>query len=135
MEELTVQQAHEGFRSGRYTTRGLVEYFLQRIQSLDRNGPRINSILAISNTAITEADALDKHLSETSQLIGPLHGIPVLVKDQAETKGIVTTFGSRVFESHIPDADATLVKKLKGAGAIILAKTTIPGTSPLFIRH
>lgn len=127
MDELTVDQAHSAFKSGKYTSRQLVEHYLERIKTFDHNGPQINSTLALSSTAIEEAEKLDAHLKETSTFIGPLHGIPILVKDQADTKGIVTTYGSKIFKDNIPDEDATLVKKLKAAGAVIIAKTSLPG--------
>jgi Asp-tRNA(Asn)/Glu-tRNA(Gln) amidotransferase A subunit family amidase len=84
-------------------------------------------LLAQSGTALEEADKLDAHFKDTGTFIGPLHGIPVIVKDQAETKGIATTYGSIIAKNHVPLEDSTVVKKLKDAGAIILAKSTMPG--------
>ena len=129
LEELTITSAHSSFRNGSYTCQELVSAYLTRIKSLDQSGPKLNSILAHSHTALQEAAALDAHLASTGQFIGPLHGIPVIVKDQAETKGIVTTYGSIVAKEHVPEQDATVVRKLKEAGAIILAKSTMPGGS------
>ena len=65
-------------------------------------------------------------MRKTGKLSGPLHGIPVAVKDQAETKGLATSFGSIALKGYVPTEDATLVVKLKEAGAIILGKTTLP---------
>ncbi|RFU34153.1 hypothetical protein B7463_g2147, partial [Scytalidium lignicola] len=126
VDELTVEEVHKAYRLGTYTCRQLVEAFLERIDTLDCHGPNINSILARSTTAVAEADALDAHFKSTSQLIGQLHGIPVVVKDQVDTKGMITTYGSIVAAENIPTEDATLIKKLKKSGAIILAKTTMP---------
>lgn len=129
LEELTISQVHEAYKAGTYTCRQLVEAYLQRIKAVDQdsNGPKLNSILAISSVALSEADELDTKLKEKNQFVGPLHGVPVIVKDQAQTKGIVTTFGSIVAKDYVPDEDATLITKLKNAGAIILAKSTMPG--------
>lgn len=127
LEELTVADVHSAYKAGEYTCRKLVEFFLHRINTLDRDGPKLNSILARSSTALEEADALDEYLKRTNNFIGKLHGIPVIVKDQAETKEIVTTYGSIIAKDHVPTQDATVIRKLKLEGAIILAKSTMPG--------
>jgi amidase len=129
IEELTIASAHAAYKAGTYTCHDLVSAYFARIKSLDTdpNGPHLNSILAQSSTALDEASALDAHLSKTGELLGPLHGIPVVVKDQAQTKGLVTTYGSVAAKDHVPSEDATVVKKLKTAGAVVLAKTTMPG--------
>ena len=126
---MTVDQAHEAFKTGKYTSRTLVEYYLGRIRQLDQSGPKINSILAVSSTALSEAEALDTHFAKTQQFVGPLHGICVVLKDQIDTKDMVTSYGSQVFKNYIPAEDAVLVQMLKNSGAIILAKTTLPGES------
>lgn len=125
VRELTIAQAQDGFRAGAFTAQDLVKAFLDRIERLDKSGPRINSTMALSTTAISEAAALDAHFYQTGNFRGKLHGIPVLVKDQADTKGIETNYGSAAAKGNIPDEDATVVKKLKAAGAIILGKTTM----------
>ncbi|KAJ9633875.1 hypothetical protein H2204_006661 [Knufia peltigerae] len=126
--ELTISKAHDGYGSGNFTARQVVEYYLDRIQRLDKDasGPNLNSILAVSSTALAEADALDTHLKSTSSLKGSLHGIPVVIKDQADTADLTTTYGSIVAKYNVPKEDAALVAKLKAAGAIVLAKTTMP---------
>ena len=137
MEELTIAQAHEAFKNSNedgssLTSRKLTEYYMQRIKQFDVG--IINSISAISNNALAEAEALDAYFARTNTLIGPLHGIPVLVKGQVDTKGLLTTYGSKVFEKNIPAEDAVLVQKLKKAGAVILGKTTMPGQFDSFIH-
>lgn len=131
LTELTITEAQKGYLERKFTARQVVEYYLDRIQRYDKEdaGPKINSILAVSSTALAEADVLDSHLQSTSSLKGPLHGIPVVVKDQANTKGIPTTYGSIIAKDNVPEEDATIIAKLKAAGAIILAKTTMPGES------
>ena len=133
MDELTINQAHESFHFGTFAAQELVSYYLDRIQSIDRSGPTLNGVLAISSTAVAEAEALDKHLAETGKFKGPLHGIPVIVKDQAATIGLTTTYGSVKAKDNVPTEDATFVRKLKDAGAIVIAKSSMPGMSDLFL--
>jgi Asp-tRNA(Asn)/Glu-tRNA(Gln) amidotransferase A subunit family amidase len=82
VREMTIASAHEGFKSGRFTARELVAEFLQRIAQIDKGGPRVNSTMAISDTVLTEAALLDDFYTKNRKFWGPLHGIPVLVKDQ-----------------------------------------------------
>jgi amidase len=128
INELTIDKVQSAYKNGTYTCRELVEAYFDNIQTLDKAGPKLNALNAHSHTALDEADALDKHFKTTSTFIGPLHGIPVIVKDQCDTIGIETTYGN-VCCKHIPTTDATLVKRLKDAGAVILAKSTMPGMS------
>lgn len=126
VDELTIDQVHTAYRNGTYTTRDLTEAYFARIKALDQTGPKLNAIIAVSKTAIVEAAALDHYFKSNSKFIGPLHGIPVIVKDQCDTKGLETTYGNLRCK-HIPTEDATLVKRLKNAGAIVLAKSSMPG--------
>ena len=122
----TRPQNRYSFRSGELTCRRLVELYLERIEAYDKSGPELNSIITINPSVLEEAEELDRSFQQAREFAGPLHGIPVLVKDQAETAGIRTTFGSVAFEDYIPEVDATAVRKLKEAGAVILAKTNLP---------
>ncbi len=126
LEEATVAGVHTAYRDGSLTCRGLVEGYLARIEAYDRSGPALNSIVTINEKALEQADALDARLAETGDLSGPLHGVPVLVKDQAETAGIATAFGSEAAVGYVPEKDATAIGQLKQAGALILAKTAMP---------
>jgi Amidase len=105
----------------------LFERMLQLSEPEATQPPALNAILAISTTSLEEAAELDSHLAETNLLRGPLHGIPVIVKDQIETAGLITTYGSVKAKGHLPREDATVIQRLKDAGAIILAKSTMPG--------
>lgn len=125
LEEITIADAQDGFRRGTFTCKNLTGAFLARILALDKNGPKISSTMALSSTALEEAEALDRFYLETGNFKGPLHGITVLVKDQADTKGIVTTYSTIIAKDNVPDEDATVIKKLKDAGAVILGKTTM----------
>lgn len=126
IEEATIGDIHHAFADGSLTCRQLVQHYLDRIEMYDRNGPTLNSIVTVNPEALSEADRLDAQYAKAKKLTGPLHGIPVVVKDQAETKGVMTTFGSIAMDGYMPERDATAVAKLKDAGAIILAKTTMP---------
>jgi Asp-tRNA(Asn)/Glu-tRNA(Gln) amidotransferase A subunit family amidase len=125
LEELTVDAFHNALRKGALTAAELVDWYLARVQAHDRAGAQIQAVVTINPMARDEAAARDAYLSAHGRLCGPLHGVPVLVKDQAETAGLRTTFGSVLFESYVPESDATLVAKLKDAGAVILAKTAM----------
>jgi amidase len=126
VEELTIEQVHEGYRSGTFTVRDLVQAYLDRIASIDQSGPTLNSIITVSDTALEEADELDRAFTSKGELVGSLHGVPILVKDQIETAGLRTTFGSIAAGDYVPATDATVIAKLREAGAIILGKTTMP---------
>lgn len=122
--ETTVAAIHAAFEAGELTATQLVEMYLARIAAFDKSGPEINSVITISPTAIADAQALDGAFS-AGGLSGPLHGIPVLIKDQVDTVGMPTTMGSVLFKDYYPDRDAFVIEKLKTAGAIILGKVTL----------
>jgi amidase len=124
--ESTIQDIHKAFRAKELTARQLVELYLARNDACNENGPAINAVVAVNPRAVAQAEELDQSFANSGQLTGPLHGVPVLVKDQIETSGIPTTFGSIAIERYIPDNDATLIRQLKQAGAIILGKTLLP---------
>ena len=124
--EATVDDLQEAYESGEATCREVVNQYLDRIEAYDRNGPELNGIIRVNPRARERADELDQELDASGEFIGPLHGIPVLVKDQAETADIETTFGSIAFEEYQPTEDARIVRNLRDAGAIVLAKTNMP---------
>jgi amidase len=133
IEELTIAEVHASYQRREYTCRQLVEAYLERIRALDQVGPCLNAIVTLSRTALEEADVLDAYLKEHGRFSGTLHGIPIIVKDQCDTAGTETTYGN-ILCKHVPTKDATLVRKLKEAGAVILAKSTMPGTSTAPLR-
>ena len=124
-EELTIAGFHAQLRDGTLTSAELVRWYLQRIDDLDAHGPSIGSIVTVNPAALAEAEELDASFAATGRFRGPLHGVPVLVKDQAETAGISTAFGSALFADYVPTADATVVTWLREAGAVVLAKTAM----------
>ncbi|SAL71441.1 amidase [Caballeronia choica] len=126
LQEATIESVQTAFRDGSLTAVALVEAYLGRIEAIDRNGPKLNAIVTINPNVLDEARALDSAFGQTGRLQGPLHGVPVLVKDQIETAGIETSFGSVAMQGYIPENDATAITQLKAAGALILGKTAMP---------
>lgn len=126
IEELTIAAAHEGFRAGSFTARDLVDAYLDRIAAVDAAGPALNSIITVAADAREQADRLDAELARTGELTGPLHGVPVVVKDQIETADMPTSFGNVAAAQYVPAQDATAIAALRDAGAVILGKTTLP---------
>jgi amidase len=124
VHEQSIVDLQAAMRAGRVTSRGLVDSYLARIQAYDQAGPRLNSILLINPRARDEADALDRQRSE-GKVRGPLHGVPVVVKDNYDTSDMPTTGGALGLATLQPARDAFQVKKLRDAGAVILAKTTM----------
>ena len=122
--EITIEEAHAAMRSGRLRCRDLVQGYLDRIEAYDKRGPLLNAIQAVNPRALALADSLDAVLA-SGAVIGPLHCVPVLVKDQIETSDMPTTFGSALFDGWVSERDATTVTRMRDAGAIILAKTTM----------
>jgi Asp-tRNA(Asn)/Glu-tRNA(Gln) amidotransferase A subunit family amidase len=122
--EATIDDIHAAYKSGTLTARQLVQGYLDRIKAYDKSGPNINSILTLNPRALEEADKLDAAF-KVSGFVGPLHGIPVVVKDAIDTAGMPTTHGTVVFKDYRPPRDAFPIELLRKAGAIILGKTTL----------
>lgn len=122
--ELTIPQARAAMEAGRLTCRQLVQGYLDRIAAYDSAGPGLNAIQTINPRALLEADSLDA-VRRARGSLGALHCVPVLLKDQVETRDMPTTYGSALFKDFVPRRDATAVRRLEAAGAIILAKTTM----------
>ncbi len=122
--ETTIADVHAAYRSGDLTCRQLVQMYLDRIEAFDKDGPAINAIISVNSKALEEADRLDAAFKSAGP-VGPLHGIPIIVKDQCDAAGMPTTLGSVLFKNYYPDRDAFVVDKLKKAGAVILAKATL----------
>src|SRR5262245_12069667 len=122
--EKTIDDIHASMKSGNLTARQLIQAYLHRIDAFDKKGPAINCIITLNSQALDEADKLDAAYKR-SGFVGPLHGIPVLVKDEVDTAGMPTTLGTLVFKDYQPTRDAFAIERLKKAGAIILGKTTL----------
>jgi Asp-tRNA(Asn)/Glu-tRNA(Gln) amidotransferase A subunit family amidase len=123
--ETTIEDIHAAFRSGQLTSRQLVQTYLDRIEAYDQKGPAINSIITLNKMALEEADKLDASFTQSGSFVGPLHGIPIVLKDQVDAAGFPTTLGSILMKDYYPERDAFAIGKLRSAGAIILAKATL----------
>ncbi len=125
LEEATIASLQDGLKSGRWTSKRLVELYLERIEAVDRNGPRLRHVLETNPEVSELAEKLDEE-RKGGKLRGPLHGIPILVKDNIATADrMTTTAGSLALEGCIPAIDAFLVTRLRAAGSILLGKTNM----------
>lgn len=125
LDELTISELQQGLASGKYTSKSLVRKYLERIADVDKAGPAINSVIEINPEAEAIAETLDReHKSKGSR--GPLHGIPVLIKDNIDTADrMLTTAGSLALLNSHATQDAFIVQKLRNAGAVIIGKTNL----------
>lgn len=123
--ELTIAETHRAMLAGTLTARQLVEAYLRRIDAYDHAGPNINSLILVNPRALQRADSLDRELRRTGALTGPLHGIPVIVKDNFDTHDMPTTGGSASLAGSMAADDAYQVRKIREAGAIVLAKSNL----------
>jgi amidase len=124
LEEITVLQLQDGYTKGTFTAEQVVKDYLARIEAIDKKGPGINSILFVNTKAIELAKELDKERKE-GKLRGPLHGIPVILKDNIDTQDMPTTAGATVLRNSYPPKDSYITTQLKNAGAIIIAKANL----------
>lgn len=121
VSELTIADIHRAFQSGEYTSEQLVQAYLDRIKKVN---PQIHALSFINPEALMEARKLDEEYRKT-KVLRPLHGIPIIVKDNINTAGLPTTGGSLALENFIPAEDAFIIKKLREAGAIVIAKSNM----------
>ena len=124
VEETTIAQIHDAMKDGRLTCRALVVSYLRRIEAYDKNGPALNAIVQVNTDALKQADELDRRFAQAG-LSGPLHCIPAIVKDNFETIGLQSAAGSLSLKGFVSNKDAFLVKRIKDAGAIVLAKSNM----------
>ena len=124
LEEATIASIHAAMRTGKLTATELVAMYLLRIEAYDKKGPALNAVISINPEVKRLAAELDAKFA-ASGFTGPLHGIPVLLKDNVETSNMPTTAGSRSLEGFIAPDDAFLVKRLREAGALIIAKVNL----------
>ena len=125
LDELTIAELQSGMTSGKFSAHSLAKKYLDRIDDVDRHGPAINSVIELNPDALSIASDLDKERKAKGPR-GPLHGIPVLIKDNVDTHDrMTTTAGSLALGGSIPLQDSTVAKKLRDAGAVILGKTNL----------
>jgi amidase len=125
LEEMTIPELQDGMKSGKFTAHSLAEKYLGRIDELDKRGPAVNAIIEINPDALSIADALDQERKAKGPR-GPLHGIPVVIKDNIDTADrMMTTAGSLALLRSRPPKDSFVAQKLRAAGAVILGKTNL----------
>jgi amidase len=125
LEEKTIAELGDAMSSGSYTAEQMVELYLDRIEEIDRSGPSLNSVIEVNPEALALARALDRERAE-GKVRSPLHGIPILIKDNIDTADqMQTTAGSMALVGPAPDRDAFVVSRLREAGAIILGKANL----------
>jgi amidase len=125
LDEVTISALQQGLRSGKFTARSLVQKYLRRIEEIDQRGPRLNSVIEINPDALAMAEALDDE-RRAKGARGPLHGIPVLIKDNIATHDrMSTTAGSLALVGSVPPKDSFVAQRLREAGAVILGKTNL----------
>lgn len=125
LNEISIDSAQSLLKSGKYSSREMVQLYLDRFAAIDQGGPALNSILEINPEAMQVADSLDRERAD-GLIRGPLHGIPILIKDNINTVGpMKTTAGSLALEGNVAESDAFVIAQLRKAGAIILGKTNL----------
>ena len=125
LNEITINELQQKMQSGEYTAHSITQLYLDRINQIDKAGPKLNSVIEINPDAIAIADAMDVE-RKNGKLRGPLHGIPVLIKDNIDTGDkMQTTAGALALEGNIAKKDAFIISKLREAGAVLLGKTNL----------
>lgn len=125
LEEATIGELHDRMSKGELTSRKICEQYILRIREIDQQGPSLNSVIELNPEALSIADERDRERAD-GQVRGPLHGIPVLIKDNIDTGDkMMTTAGSLALEGHIAAKDAFIVDQLRKAGAVVLGKTNL----------
>jgi amidase len=119
----TARELSRAIRDGELSAREVVTAHLERIDAVN---PAVNAIVSLQpEAALAQADAADQRLAR-GEPVGPLHGLPIAIKDLMDTAGIRTTYGSRLFAEHVPQVDSLLVTRLRAAGAVVVGKTNTP---------
>jgi amidase len=125
LNEATIAGLQQRMETGQLSSKAITAYYLKRIKAIDKAGPKLNAVIEINPAALTIADEMDRE-RKTGKMRGPLHGIPVLIKDNIDTgDGMMTTAGSIAMLGNRAKADAFIVKKLREAGAVLLGKTNL----------
>ena len=135
LDELTISELQDGMKSGRFTARSLAKMYLDRIDAIDKNGPAVNSVIEVNPDALSIAEALDSERKAKGPR-GPLHGIPILIKDNIDTADrMMTTAGSLALVGSHAKQDAFVAKRLREAGAVILGKTNLSEWANIRSNH
>jgi len=134
--ESSIADEQKAMTEGRVSSKDLVQAYLSRIEAFDQRGPRLNALITLNPNAIKEAEALDRERAAKGPR-GPLHGIPVIVKDNYSTSDMPTTAGTVALLGFVPASDAFQVRKLREAGSVIIeaaAGRTITASATIEVR-
>ncbi len=134
LNETTIDALQQMMESGKMSAHQITELYLKRIENIDKNGPTLRAVIELNPNALKEADALDQE-RKNGKTRGPLHGIPILIKDNIDTADMSTTAGSLALEGFHPAQDAFIVKQLRAAGAVILGKTNLSEWANIRSEH
>jgi amidase len=132
LEDWTIAAVRRAIVRGELSAEQLVRYHLDRVADLDCT---VNAMVTLDDGALLAARRLDDEFGSCRTLVGPLHGIPVVIKDNFETAGVATSFGSAAFSSYVPSHDATVVARLRNAGAVVIGKTAMPDFAASWHGH
>jgi len=125
IEEMTIADLQSGYKDGKFKIADIVQVYIDRIDEIDRSGPELNSVIIINPDALQIAEELDRELTEGKSR-GPLHGVPVILKDNIDTHdNMPTTAGATALKNSFPFADSYVAKKLREAGAVIIGKANL----------
>ncbi len=125
LNEVSIETLQQMMKNGTHTARSITQLYLQRIETIDKNGPKLNAVIEVNPDAFSIADQMDKERKE-GKVRGPLHGIPVLIKDNIDSGDkMKTTAGSLALKDHKATTDAFIIKKLRASGAVLLGKTNL----------
>ncbi|WP_421775548.1 amidase [Gracilimonas sp.] len=124
LEEITISELQAGYDNGEFTIQDVTGAYLDRIEAIDQFGPQLNSMIYVNPKAMDVARQLDEELQAGNKR-GPLHGIPVVLKDNIDTYDMPTTAGANIMKGSVPDQDAFITQKLRDAGAIIIGKANL----------
>ncbi|HXG94612.1 MAG TPA: amidase [Blastocatellia bacterium] len=125
LEEMTIAELQDAMHAGKYTSRSITKKYLERIEEIDKRGPALNSVIEINPDALDIAEEMDKE-RRAGRVRGPLHGIPILIKDNIDTADrMMTTAGSLALSGSTPPRDSFVAQKLRQAGAVLLGKTNL----------
>jgi len=125
IEEMTIIELQRGYSEGKYTISDVVKTYIDRINEIDKNGPCLNSVIILNPDALAIAEELDKELKEGKSR-GSMHGVPVILKDNIDTHDrMPNTAGATILRNSFPDKDSFIAKKLREAGAVIIAKANL----------
>jgi amidase len=135
LDEVTIAALADGLKSGKFTARSLAEKYLARIEEIDKRGPGVNAVIELNPDGLAIADELDRERKARGPR-GPLHGVPVLIKDNIATRDrMQTTAGSLALVGAAPPQDSFVAKKLRAAGAVILGKTNLSEWANIRSEH